>query len=92
MRATFEQIIRAAQIHQPVHVLLPIATGGGKRSAREVNRLSCCARQGNPVRGISKTRLSNRGGDGPSPFDPLLTTAFRGDEPSPPLWYETRRP
>lgn len=30
MRATFEQIIRAAQDHQPGRALLPVATGGGK--------------------------------------------------------------
>ncbi len=44
MRATFEQIIRAAQDHKPARALLPIATGGGKtRMAAGLLRRICDA-------------------------------------------------
>jgi type I restriction enzyme R subunit len=44
MRATFEQIIRAAQDHKPARALLPVATGGGKtRMAAGLLRRICDA-------------------------------------------------
>jgi len=44
MRATFEQIIRAAQDHQPARALVPVATGGGKtRMAAGLLRRICDA-------------------------------------------------